>query len=408
LSITIKKNENFAELVNFKKNQNEPIHSWFNIKEGYSKTLVLKLIDDLKIQRGYIIDFFNGSGTSCLSAKEREYSYYGFEVNPFLYLLSEVKLSDYTEKEIEEMLELKKEILKNYKKNDQYDKVKLSIAEKAFKENLEDILKTRMEIFKIKKKKFRKFFIIAMCSIFDKVSYAKKDGNGLKYPKNKKVRKFILAFDEKVETMLLDLKKNEKRNQQNSKVIMQDSRNLKKQTEKEIKESAALVVFSPPYANCFDYTEIYKLELWLSNCVEEYDDLKKIRNSSLSSHLNKNFGAYCEHNFLKNYCKKIEKQKNWSNKIIKMINEYFFDMEKTIKMSYSALKKGGYCVIVVGNSAYLGNVIKTDEIFSKIAQKIGFREIEINIARKLRASSQQAKILKKRESLRESVIIMKK
>ena len=408
MSITIKRNESFAELVNFKRNQNEPIHRWFTIKEGYSRMLVLKLIDDLKIQKGRIIDFFNGSGTSCLSAKERGYSYYGFEINPFLYLLSQVKLSDYTNEEIKEIEVLQKEVLKNYKKNLDYDKVGLSIAEKVFKDNLEDLLKIRKEILKIKKKKIRKFFIIAMCSIFDEVSHAKKDGNGLKYPENKKVRSFPPVFIEKVALMLLDLKKNKKKNQENSKVVLQDSRNLKKQTKKELKESASLVVFSPPYANCFDYTEIYKLELWLSGCVKEYGDLKKIRNNSLSSHLNKNFGEYYEHNFLKRYCKKMEKKKNWSNKIIKMINEYFFDMEKTIKMSYYSLKKGGYCAIVVGNSAYSGNIIKTDEIFSKIAKKIGFREVEINIARKLRSSSQQAKILKKGENLRESIIIMKK
>jgi hypothetical protein len=38
----------------------------------------------------------------------------------------------------------------------------------------------------------------------------------------------------------------------------------------------------------------------------------------------------------------------------------------------------------------------------------GFSEIEIHIARKLRASSQQAKLFNNENSLRESVIIMKK
>lgn len=34
------------------------------------------------------------------------------------------------------------------------------------------------------------------------------------------------------------------------------------------------IIFSPPYANCFDYTEIYKLELWFGKFVSEYSDLK--------------------------------------------------------------------------------------------------------------------------------------
>ena len=44
-------------------------------------------------------------------------------------------------------------------------------------------------------------------------------------------------------------------------------------------------IFSPPYANCFDYTEIYKLELWFGEFVKNYSDLKQLKKSSLRSNL---------------------------------------------------------------------------------------------------------------------------
>ena len=38
------------------------------------------------------------------------------------------------------------------------------------------------------------------------------------------------------------------------------------------------IIFSPPYANCFDYTEIYKLELWFGGFVKDYSELKNYAN----------------------------------------------------------------------------------------------------------------------------------
>ena len=92
-----------------------------------------------------------------------------------------------------------------------------------------------------------------------------------------------------------------------------------------------------------------------------------------------------------------------------MLSEYFFDMEKVLKNAYKALQDKGVCVVVIGNSAYSGIVIETDKILCKIAKQAGFSSAKINVARKLRASSQQSKILSSNSNnLRESVLILKK
>lgn len=408
MEIKIIKNEKYSELVNFKKNKTEKIHNWFNIKEGYSKDLINILIDDLQIKKGFIVDFFNGSGTTSLVSKERNFKYYGFEISPFLYILSKVKLDDYSEKDILNINLIKKDILNKYKKVKNIKNIKLSILKKVFKENLDDILKIRTLIFKIKDKKIRDFFIISMVSILEEVGYAKKDGNGLKYPKNKKINKFNIVFFEKIDSMLADLNEYRYLNKINSNITLCDSRNISKDKLNIIKNKTSLVVFSPPYANCFDYSEVYKLELWLGGYVNEYDDLINIRDKSLSSHLNKNLNLYKEYPLIKNDLDILKTKKLWSKKILQMLSGYFFDMEKIIINSYNVLSTGGYCVIIVGNSAYSGHIIETDLILSKIAKKIGFSKIEINVTRKLRASSQQAKLFKNDNSLRESVIIMKK
>ena len=39
----------YKTLVNFKTNLNQPRHSWFDVKEGYSTGLVNNILNDLKI-----------------------------------------------------------------------------------------------------------------------------------------------------------------------------------------------------------------------------------------------------------------------------------------------------------------------------------------------------------------------
>lgn len=397
----------FSKLVNFKKNLDIPFHRWFNIKEGYASDLVKFFIDNQKIKDGYVVDFFSGSGTTALTAKHHNLKYFGCEINPFLYLLSKVKLYDFDSSDIEKLVNLKKQIFN--KSSGDNEELKLSISKKVFGNNYQTLLEFRTNILRIKNKKYRNFFIINLCSILEKIGSAKKDGNGLKYPKSKKINDLKESFDFQFQLMISDILSSKHQNILGSQIIKADSRNIPEENLKMIEGKTSLVIFSPPYANCFDYTEVYKLELWVSGLVKEYSNLKEIRNDSLSSHLNKTYVNSKSHELIVNEISQLSEKKLWSNKIIHMLNEYFFDMEKIINNSYRILKNNGCCVIVVGNSAYSGIVIQTDLILTKIAKNIGFKSCEIKIARKLRASSQQSKFLSfNNNNLRESILILKK
>ena len=45
----------YKTLVNFKTNLNQPRHSWFDVKEGYSTVLVNNILSDLKINKNLTI-----------------------------------------------------------------------------------------------------------------------------------------------------------------------------------------------------------------------------------------------------------------------------------------------------------------------------------------------------------------
>jgi len=423
-----KKNK-YKNLVNFSTNLDKPIHRWVNIKEGYSRDLIFDLIKRFDIRKGeFIFDPFCGSGTTLLSAKERGINSLGFEVNPFLAFLTKAKLNNYNAKDISD-LELEAKNINKFK----FEKTsilppKLSISKKLFGHQLEAILSIKEYISHIPKWKIKDLLKLCFLSILEDCSISKKDGNGLKYPKNKIPNRVRPTFIKKLNQIIDDLR--ETKNWQNKCFIFREdvrkiedmlNNNIKDRKKdllndvnisdlKIFKDKIPLVIFSPPYMNCFDYTEVYKVELWFGDFIKDYEELKDLRKSTLSSHLNRFLTERNELNnkFVNIFSEAVSRRKLWNKKIPLMIKGYFEDMWLVLKAIFHLLSPSGYCVIVVGNSAYGNIAIPTDTILGNIGLDIGFKSFEIEIARHLGTSSQQYRKINQRNILRESLVLLKK
>ena len=153
--------------------------------------------------------------------------------------------------------------------------------------------------------------------------------------------------------------------------------------------------------------------MWFGNFVEEYSDLKKLRNKTIRSHLNslldENKFSIEHSEVLNRQIEKLNEKKLWDKKIPTMLKNYFNDMFKIIDYSYLKLKKDGFCAIVVGNSCYGGVIIPSDLILAKYASEKGFYVDKIDVYRYIIPSSQQYKdVLNEKKFLRESVICLVK
>lgn len=425
----VTKKNKYRNLVNFSTNLDKPIHRWFDIKEGYSRDLILDLIKRFHILKGeFIFDPFCGSGTTLLSAKEKGINSLGFEVDPFLAFLTKVKLNNYNAKDISD-LELEAKKIDKFKfMETSILPPKLSISKKLFGYQLEVILSIKEYISKIPKGKIQDLLKLCFLSILEDCSISKKDGNGLKYPRNKIPKRVKHTFIKKLNQIIDDLK--ETKNWQNKCFIFrEDVRKIEDILNNDIKykkadilnnvnisylkmfrEKIPLVIFSPPYMNCFDYTEVYKVELWFGDFIKNYNELKELRNSTLRSHLNQDLTERNKLNnkFVNIFSEAVSRKKLWNRKIPLMIKGYFEDMWFVLREIYQLLSPNGCCVVVVGNSAYGNIAVPTDTILGNIGLDIGFKSFQIEIARHLGTSSQQYRKINNKDILRESLILLKK
>ena len=275
------------------------------------------------------------------------------------------------------------------------------------------MMNVKKRIDDIHNEKVRSLFLIGWLSAIEIFSNYRKSGNGLKIRKNKiKIEQSIEDVNKYLKDKYLQILTDIKNSKIETKVNVINDSSL--QIDKYIEDNTISgIIYSPPYANCFDYTEIYKLELWFGNFVEEYSDLKKLRNKTIRSHLNslldENKFSIEHSEVLNRQIEKLNEKKLWDKKIPTMLKNYFNDMFKIIDYSYLKLKKDGFCAIVVGNSCYGGVIIPSDLILAKYASEKGFYVDKIDVYRYIIPSSQQYKdVLNEKKFLRESVICLVK
>ncbi|RST89499.1 modification methylase [Vagococcus humatus] len=412
----------YTSLLNFSDEGNKFRQRWYRYKEGYSVDLIKILINEYnKNANGIILDPFLGSGTTVMAANELGLKGIGFEVNPFSYFLSKCKLTNYTDSEKMEFKTAAVDTLIEAEKLSEKKVIllpKLSIAEKVFNPNIQNYFMAIKEVIDRYNgsENVKNLLLLGWLASLETISQYRKAGNGLKkksLSKNK-IDNILLVTEiikGNYDNIYNDITGNTLKF--NAELINDSSLNLSSYIDK---ESISGVIFSPPYANSFDYTEIYKLELWFGSFVKEYSDLKKLREISFRSHLN---GLSSKTDISKLDLKTIpeldtlinvlQTKELWDKKIPIMLKMYFSEMFELLDRIWESLECDGFCSIVVGNSAYGGIIFPTDLLIAKYAETIGFTVDKIEVDRYIITSSQQYHItLNTKKYLRESVICLVK
>jgi hypothetical protein len=150
-----------------------------------------------------------------------------------------------------------------------------------------------------------------------------------------------------------------------------------------------LCVTSPPYLNSFDYTDVYRPELFLGGFVRDMNDLRRLRLSSVRSHVQVKWSDPADHafgsHFEKAYLSISERVKKlWNRRIPTMLKAYFEDMRGVLRSLHAEAQKDASIWIVVSTSAYAGVEVPVDLILADVGCQVGWALREVRTLRHLR------------------------
>ncbi|MCL2313201.1 MAG: site-specific DNA-methyltransferase, partial [Firmicutes bacterium] len=329
----------------------------------------------------------------------------GEDTNPLAVQISKAKLDEISFEELEDSIKLINSL--ETVNIQEYEFPVWNSFERYVSKDKYNLVLSFLDLFNFYSIVCKNFIKMVVVCNLDKIFDYKKDGNGIKFRKSKIEYNDCLLFLKK---LVLSAINSKKKYQETSKklsvsIIFDSATNYKEDI-----NDVDLVISSPPYCNMFDYFEVYKMELWTSGIIKNNEEHKKLKKSAIRSNVNANINEDKIKSTTLEICLNQLIKKHCSTQIIKMINNYFYDLNKVLGNVYKYLNDNSYFFIVVGNSFYKGVPVITDEILSEIGLKNGFTIEKIIKTRKLNTSPQQMYVIDQNnyQYLRESIIVLKK
>lgn len=400
-----------------------PRHRWYLIKEGFSPKLVEAAIDTMGLKGNeVVVDPFSGCGTVALTAAQRGLNAFGFEVNPFLAFVSRTKAGSCSTKE----LSLSSHYLLDAILNPRARRSPLEglstfsprngITKWLFNTEVLRAFEAGWLAVEARPRPIQPYVRLALLKAAMDNCNAKADGKCLRYRRDWEEKKFDrfsfgIAFEGHLGSIKNDI---EIANVPGSATIrVGDARCLLPRHP----QSFRLCVTSPPYLNSFDYSDVYRPELFLAKFVRDNNELRRIRLRTIRSHVQARWDSPTRSDFGEVYkaavSSLIAAQANlWDKRIPLMVQAYFEDMATVLAALYKSAAQDAQAWLVVSTSAYGGVEIPVDMILAQIAEQCGWYLREIGVIRYLRHSGHHWRNLsasdRRKAKLRESVVMLSK
>lgn len=397
-----------------------PRHRWFSFKEAFSPVLVEAAILDAGCTSGdLVIDPFAGSGTVSITAAENDLDSMGYEVNPFLAFLAKTKCNQISGDKLREdafkvipaMTTRKRSKFEGFStfSNDG------NCSKYLFNTPVLRAFDAAWNSLELVRPACKALVRLALLSAAVRSANAFKDGKCLRYYHDWRERKydrnhFVDAYMDEISKFADDLKSSIFDHSRVS-VFNVDSRDgLHK-----IQRPFQLCITSPPYLNSFDYTDVYRVELFLGRFIKSMEELRSLRKRTIRSHVQTGLGKVtgdARSQLLGECLNRIDERIEylWDKRIPSMIQAYFDDIAVVLTALRSSADRDAKMWIVVATSAYAGVEIPVDLIIADIASKAGWMLNEIGVLRNLRTAGQNwARWQSEKEfkpRLRESVVIL--
>jgi hypothetical protein len=444
----------FRDLVGSTDLRTEPVHRWYAYKEAFSPRLPGAVLDALETARHVprsglrVADFFGGVGTTAvaLQTDPRVAEVRSVEYSPLAHLVGKVKTSwrqidpqAFREAALEALhyrvrRNARPPALSAYHDNRIFDEVIVASLVSA-RSAIE-----RLDVGTLE----REALLVGLAAVVEPASKAIKDGRALRIAPRRR-RKGLVANPPMIHqvrdpvkrllahqwaAMLEDITDPRTRAANANAAAMHlrgDARRLAGVTTEEGEgafpaASVDVGIYSPPYLNFIDYTEVYKLELWLLELVKDHGGFRRLRLGTLRSHPSVRFGEKpaprSSDAAVFDYVHRVS---GWlaehgpRPEVAPVVRQYFEDMAVVFSEQFRVLKPGGFTVCVVANSTLSlrersnGGYeerwrlpLMSDVFLAHIAEFVGFRDVQTWRARDLRPRNVRW------GSARESLVVARK
>ncbi len=378
---------------------------WRNFKEAFAPELIGQAVEETEKALGRAvtncIDPFGGSGTTSLACQFLGVSPTTIEVNPYLADLIEAKLANY---DVEQLIRDFKAVVEG-PITEAYEEafpgapqtfVEPGIAGRYLfsSEIAARLASLRDRIAAVTNETNRRLMRVMLGAVALPVSNVVVSGKGRRYRRGWADRTIEASrvqqlFEDAVVRAIYEIRRYEQRKDKRYNLLRGDARKLIP-----INEPFDIAVFSPPYPNSFDYTDVYNVELWVCGYLKTNGDNKNLRLSTLRSHVQiaRDFDApeLGSETLARVSAELIGVRGDlWNRHIPDMVSAYFADMCVVIERLANVLTTGGRAYMVVGDSRYAGIQVPVATILNELALTRGFTIAGEEPFRSMRASPQQ-------------------
>jgi hypothetical protein len=375
---------------------------WYNFKEAFSPAFVLHVVESLGFRPTNCVDPFCGSGTTALTCQFLGLPAKTIEVNPFVADVAEAKLVSYSP---HSLIAARASLVKRLRHtgvtvDDPFPAAPTTFVQPGVegrwiysRQVADRIVAYRSCIERLPDEVERRLFRVLLGSILIPLSNVVISGKGRRYRSESTRDQTTPAdvdrlFEDAFQKALFDITRFGRRACMEYQLLRGDARERLAEC-----SETDLVLFSPPYPNSFDYTDIYNVELWSLGYLNSSESNRMLRNQTLRSHvqIRRDFAANVPSDSLRQTIGRLRRRRSmiWNQNIPEMIGAYFDDMRDILGHSKSILSRRGRIVIVVGDSQYVGVSIDVAKIIIEIGDSLGLSLIRRERLRHMRSSAQQ-------------------
>jgi hypothetical protein len=412
----------FGPLVVYNGNENSPVHRWFRYKEAYSADLLSELLRYVggAGKRGLVLlDPYCGVGTALLSAQVNPdliSSATGVERNPFVAFVARTKLSwpliDAREldRASAAALSAPRELSTALP---QLSSIRTGRC--ITRHIARRLVSLRDSILRLPESAERDALLLGLAASVEPLSRVRKDGRALRIVQRSH-RHTIPTLRQKWMQIQGDVAEMQASHPRVAAAKVEEGDGRALNSVSIDTASVDVILTSPPYPNNIDYSEVYKLELWLLGFVNTCEEFLRLRKMTLRSHPTSDLQkepepgfliAIARHPLARFFAPVIRRtgghREKWRNKLAL---GYFSDLWVSLREQYRCLRPGGRAFWVLGNSlhgrpgeAYL---IPTDLLVGQLAEDAGLELEKIIVARNTRRR------LSGNHFLRESIVCLRK